>query len=42
MLVPTNYIVVLTQVADGDMLRNGQRAKSDMRVAVIYHGYTDA
>ena len=39
---PAHGVVVLTQVAEGDMLHNGERAKSEMRVAVIYHGYTDA
>ena len=31
-----------TQVAEGDVLHDGHRAKADMEVAVIYHGYTDA
>lgn len=39
---PANDVIALTQVAEGDMLHDGQRAKSEMRVAVIYHGYTDA
>ena len=31
-----------TQVAEGDVLHDGHRAKAEMEVAVIYHGYTDA